>query len=84
MKFLSYTVPAKLLNNAKTMFMCMLLDCKTNISQGIAWLDLVYSQPHRLIGNFAQSFGLYRWFANVKHTTSITVIPIFDDGDIDI
>ena len=62
----------------------MLLNRMADITQAYAWANHFDTDFHALVGDARNALSLHSGFADLKHATGITVVPVLDDGDVDI
>src|SRR5690606_32532654 len=83
-KFAPYTVAAVLTYNRKSGPFGMLLYGVADITQRIAGLYLLDTQPHAFVGGFGQAAAQDGGFPDIEHAAGVTEPAVLDDGDIDI
>src|SRR3546814_11474582 len=82
MEFAPYAVAAVFAHNGKALLFGMLLDDMADVAQGGAGANLLYAQPHALIGGFGEPPGQNGRFAYVIHTDGFAEPAVFDDGNV--
>lgn len=78
------TMPTKFSNDAESMVLGIALYRMSDVPQIGARSDDRDPVPHALISDLTQALCLDRRLSDVKHTTGIAMIAVFDHGDVDI
>ena len=84
MEYFANAVAAILSDNGKILFLSILLNRMANIAQESPRFDELDAAQHALFGDLANTLGNDGRFADIKHAASVTVVTVFDDGDVDI
>src|SRR5579885_2517923 len=84
MKYFTDPVSTILPHDCEAVFLGMFLYGCSNIAQMRARSDLFYTEKHAFMGDFDQPLGQYRRFADEKHFTGVTMVTVFQYGDINI
>ncbi len=84
MKFLADAMAAKLSHYAISHRLDETLDCISDIAKIGPGFDGSDAVPQCLIRCLAQTPGLNGRFADIEHSTAVTVIAVLDDSDVEI
>jgi len=84
MKYAAYAMAAKFAHHAVTHAFNIALDGMADVAQIAALPDRAYAAPHCLVAGLTQAPGLNRWLTDIKHAAGITMVAIFDGGDVEI
>ena len=60
------------------------LDAVADVTQVDAGFDHFHAQSHAFAADTAQTLGENGRLADEKHLTGITVVAVFDDGDVNV
>src|SRR5271154_5150705 len=69
---------------AKSMLLGEILYCMPDIAKSGTCAHFADAAPHAVMGDFTQTFCLYRWRPDVEHAAGVPVPTVFDHRDIDI
>ena len=83
-KFASDAVPAVFAHDGKIMFLGVSLNRVTDVPEAHAGFDHADSLQHAFVRDLHQTLRLDRGFADKKHFAGISVVAIFDNGDVDV
>ena len=83
-KFFADAMTAEFAHDGKPVFRGVALDREADVAQMRSWPYLQNSQPHAFESDIGQALGGDGRLAGVKHPAGVTVIAVFDDGDVDI
>ena len=84
MKLFSNTVTTVFSHDRKARLFCMLLNGGANVTKMRARFHLFNAYKKTFMRNANEPFCHDRWFADHKHFARITMIAIFDNGNINI
>ena len=84
MKFLSDAMATEFADDRKSMLFGVLLNGMTNVPQCRFRLDGTNSKVKSFLADFGQSAGADRNVPDQKHLARVAVIPILNDGDVDV
>jgi len=84
MKYAPNAMPAVFAHHGEALCFNEALNVMADVTDVRAWFDYLHTNPQCLPAHIDQALGLYRWGANDKHSTGVTVPAVFYHRDIDI
>lgn len=84
MEHLSDTMAAKFSDDAEMVVFRVALNGIAYVAESSAGANLLNSLVHTFLSDFAQALRDHRRLTGKEHLAGITVIPVFDDSDVDV